>query len=229
MLRLRMMRAPQKYVQGKDALLHFHEEMKDLGNRWLFICSHSGYQSCHDKIEESYQGKEDYRQYEIFGGVSSVGEIERMKKLVAENDINVVVGVGGGSAIDTAKATAYYAKLPVVIVPTVVATDAPCTGLSVIYNDDKTFNSYLFYPKNPEAVIVDSEIIAHAPVSLVFWWQVWEMLWELTLRPELVTGRTLPAWKTAVSPVQPWPFAGFAMIPCGNTARPQKLPVNSRW
>ena len=31
MLRLRMMRAPQKYVQGKDSLLHFHEEMKDLG------------------------------------------------------------------------------------------------------------------------------------------------------------------------------------------------------
>ena len=167
MLRLRMMRAPQKYVQGKDALLHFHEEMKDLGNRWLFICSHSGYQSCHDKIEESYQGKDDYRQYEIFGGVSSVGEIERMKKLVEENDINVVVGVGGGSAIDTAKATAYYEHLPVVIIPTVVATDAPCTGLSVIYNDDKTFNSYLFYPKNPEAVIVDSEIIAHAPVSFL--------------------------------------------------------------
>lgn len=79
MLRLRMMRAPQKYVQGKDSLLHFHEEMKDLGNRWLFICSHSGYQACHDKIEESFQGKADYRQYEIFGGVSSVGEIERMK------------------------------------------------------------------------------------------------------------------------------------------------------
>ena len=30
MARLRMMRAPQKYVQGKDSLLHFHEEMKDL-------------------------------------------------------------------------------------------------------------------------------------------------------------------------------------------------------
>ena len=43
MARLRMMRAPQKYVQGKDSLLHFHEEMKDLGDKWLFICSNSGH------------------------------------------------------------------------------------------------------------------------------------------------------------------------------------------
>ena len=167
MLRLRMMRAPQKYVQGKDSLLQFHNEMKELGNKWLFICSNSGYKACHDKIEKSFNGTDDVRKYEIFGGVSSVGEIERMREIVRKNGLNVVVGVGGGSAIDTAKATAYYEKLPVVIVPTVVATDAPCTGLSVIYNNDQTFNSYLFYPKNPEAVIVDSAVIANAPVKFL--------------------------------------------------------------
>ena len=39
-----------------------------------------------------------------------------------------VVAVGGGSAVDTAKATAYYTGKHIVIVPTVAATDAPCTG-----------------------------------------------------------------------------------------------------
>ena len=167
MARLRMMSAPQKYVQGRDALLKFHDEMTELGDKWLFICSNSGYKNCHDKIEKSFEGTQDVRHYEIFGGVSSTGEIEKMRKIVKDNGLNVVVGVGGGSAIDTAKATAYYEKLPVVIIPTVVATDAPCTGLSVIYNDDKTFNSYLFYPKNPEAVLVDSDIIAKAPVKFL--------------------------------------------------------------
>ena len=167
MARLRMMRAPQKYVQGRDALFKFYDEMKDLGDKWLFICSRSGHKMCHDKIERSFEGTDDVRYYEIFGGISSTGEIEKMRKIVRDNRLNVVVGVGGGSAIDTAKATAYYEKLPVVIIPTVVATDAPCTGLSVIYNDDETFNSYLFYPKNPEAVIVDSDIIAKAPVKFL--------------------------------------------------------------
>ena len=89
MLRLRMMRAPQKYVQGKDSLLQFHKEMTSLGDKWLFICSRSGYKMAHDKIEKSFEGTSDVRQYEIFGGVSSTGEIEKMREIVRENHLNV--------------------------------------------------------------------------------------------------------------------------------------------
>lgn len=167
MARLRLIRTPGKYVQGRDSLLHFYEEMNYLGKKWLFICSNSGYKMCHEKIETSFGNVDDIRHYEVFGGISSVGEIEKMKKIVDAEKIEVIVGVGGGSAIDTAKAVAYEKHLPVAIVPTVVATDAPCTGLSVIYNDDGTFNTYLFYPQNPEAVIVDSDIIAKAPVKFL--------------------------------------------------------------
>lgn len=163
MARSKLMRAPLKYVQGEDSLLKFYDEIKDLGQSCLMICSKSGHNACHDKIEESFNGSDATRKYEIFSGISSIGEIERMRTIVREENIDVVVGIGGGSAIDTAKATAYYEHRPVVIVPTVCATDAPCTGLSVIYKDDGTFDSYLFYPKNPEAVIVDSSVIANAP------------------------------------------------------------------
>ncbi|MGN6714002.1 glycerol dehydrogenase [Anaerocolumna jejuensis] len=167
MAALKLLRAPLKYLQGKGALLHFYEETKDLGTSYLFICSNSGYKNCSDKIKESFKGSSSEIQFEVFKGISSVGEIQRMRQIVQDKKIQVVVGVGGGSAIDTAKATAYYEKLPVVIIPTVVATDAPCTGLSVIYKDDGAFDSYLFYPRNPEAVIVDSEIIANAPVKFL--------------------------------------------------------------
>jgi len=167
MARMKLLRAPLKYVQGKGALLNFYEETKDLGSSFLFICSKSGYRGCKEKIEKSFEGSNCKLHFEIFGGISSNGEIEKMRKIVRDEEIQVVVGIGGGSAIDTAKATAHFENCPVAIVPTVVATDAPCTGLSVIYNDDGTFDTYLFYPKNPNAVIVDSEIIANAPVKFL--------------------------------------------------------------
>ena len=138
-----------------------------MGKRWLFICSGSGYKASHEKIEKSFGSSDDYRRYEIFGGISSHGEINKMKKIVSEDHIDVVVGVGGGSAVDTAKATAYYTGKHVVIIPTVAATDAPCTGLSVIYNDDHSFDKYLFYPTNPDAVMVDTKVIANAPVKFL--------------------------------------------------------------
>lgn len=165
--RLRAMREPLKYVQGRDALLKFKNEMGYMGHRWLFICSKSGCKACHDKLEESFAGSDDYRRYEIFGGISSYGEINRMKAIVEEDNIDTVVAVGGGSAVDTAKATAFYTGRHVVIIPTVAATDAPCTGLSVIYNDDHSFDKYLFYPTNPDAVLVDTTVIANAPAEFL--------------------------------------------------------------
>lgn len=167
MKRLRAMREPLKYVQGAGALLKFEEEMGYMGKRWLFVCSKSGYKACHDKIEQSFGDTDTYRRYEVFGGVSSKSEVAKMQAIVEEDKIDAVVAVGGGSAVDTAKATAYYTGKHVVIIPTVAATDAPCTGLSVIYNDDGSFDKYLFYPTNPDAVMVDSDVIANAPVSFL--------------------------------------------------------------
>ncbi|MCH3916820.1 MAG: glycerol dehydrogenase [Spirochaetia bacterium] len=164
---LKLMRAPSKYVQGKDAFLHTHELTKDMGSSFLFICSRSGYKQGKPKIEKSFEGSDAKLIFEVFHGKSSIGEIKRMQEIVKSNGIEVVAGIGGGSAIDTAKATAYYEKLPVLIMPTVAATDAPCTGLSVIYNDDGSFLKYIFYPKNPDAVIVDSSIISQAPVKFL--------------------------------------------------------------
>ena len=167
MTKLKLMRAPAKYVQGADALLYAYEETKDLADSFLFVCSKSGYKACREKIEKSFEGKGCKVMFEVFGGISSIGEIERMRVIVKENGIKCVAAIGGGSAIDTAKATAYYEHLPVVIIPTVAATDAPCTGLSVIYNDDGSFANYLFYPKNPDVVIVDTAVLVKSPVKFL--------------------------------------------------------------
>eukprot|EP00955_Chlamydomonas_euryale_P050885 354691-Chlamydomonas_euryale.AAC.15 len=39
-----------------------------------------------------------------------------------------------------------------VVVPSVASTDAPCTGLSVMYTPDGAFDEYVFFPKSPDLV-----------------------------------------------------------------------------
>jgi glycerol dehydrogenase len=51
----------------------------------------------------------------------------------------------------------------VVNCPTLASSDAPCSALSVIYDADGTFSKLLFYPRNPELVLVDTTLVAQAP------------------------------------------------------------------
>ncbi len=57
--------------------------------------------------------------------------------------------------------------MPVVIVPTIASTDAPCSALSVIYKDEGVFEEYLFLPASPNMVLVDTDIVSKAPVRLL--------------------------------------------------------------
>lgn len=168
MKRLNAMQVPAKYIQGRDSLLRFFSEMRHLGSRWLFICSKSGYAACHGKIEKSFEGKSCFRLYEIFGGICCRSEIDRLNEIVRTNTVETVVALGGGAAVDTGKAVASETGAHCVIVPTVAATDAPCTGLSVIYSEDGgSIEGYKFYAAGPDAVLVDSQVIADAPVRFL--------------------------------------------------------------
>ena len=101
---------------------------------------------------------------ERFGGESSEEEIERLASVAKEQGCDVVVGMGGGKAIDTAKAVGYAVQARVAIVPTIASTDAPTSAVAVIYTAAGAFLRYLFLPRNPDLVLVDTQVIAEAPV-----------------------------------------------------------------
>ncbi|MCR2044182.1 glycerol dehydrogenase [Anaerosalibacter massiliensis] len=163
----KLMRAPSRYVQDKDVILKMKDHTTMLGDSFYIIASKTAMKVTRPKIEKSFEETDVKLVFETFNGESSKGEINRIRDLVKENGSNVIVGVGGGKTIDTAKAVAYFEKLPIVIIPTVTATDAPCTALSVIYTDEGEFSEYLFYPTNPDVVMVDTAVVANAPARFL--------------------------------------------------------------
>jgi glycerol dehydrogenase len=102
-----------------------------------------------------------------FGGECSLAEIERIKQAARQHKSQVVVGAGGGKVLDAARAAAADLALPVVCCPTVASSDAPCSALSVIYTDEGVVEGSRFYRKNPDLVLVDTQVIASSPPRLL--------------------------------------------------------------
>ncbi|WP_020153678.1 glycerol dehydrogenase [Caldibacillus debilis] len=159
--------SPNKYIQGKGELHHIHEHIGHLGKSFLFIADEFVQGITKNIIEDSFAKTDASIVFETFRGECSKQEIERIKKVALENKVEVVVGVGGGKTLDTIKAVGYYTQLPTVVVPTIASTDAPCSALSVIYTEDGVFEEYLILPKNPDIVLVDTQIVANAPARLL--------------------------------------------------------------
>ncbi len=155
--------SPGSYVQGNGELSRLAQYVESFGKGGAYmIVDRFINNTYHDLITGSFEaGKVAYSVNE-FGGECSMKEIRKHQEQLGES--SVVVGIGGGKTLDTAKAVAYYARLSVIIVPMAASTDAPCSRLSVIYTESGEFENYLPLPKNPEIVLMDTEIIAKAPV-----------------------------------------------------------------
>ena len=159
--------APGKYIQGQGELDRIGAHIRPLGQRAFVLIGRSGYERMGERLEAGFRAGGCEVHFECFDGECSRTEIERMKAAMARLEADVVVGVGGGKILDTAKALAYYGGKPVAVVPTSASTDAPCSSLSVLYHDDGVFDRYLQLPSNPNIVLVDTDVVSKAPVRLL--------------------------------------------------------------
>ncbi len=158
--------APSRYVQGAGELNKLPEHVGKFGTSALVIMSGTMMRTKSEMLKEIFEAAGIKFTGEKFGGECSMVEVARLQELVKANGCDVVVGVGGGKSLDTAKSVAHYEKLPVVIAPSIASTDAPCSALAVIYTEEGVFDQYLVLPKNPEIVVMDTDVIKDAPARL---------------------------------------------------------------
>jgi len=163
----RVLASPQKYIQGPGELLKINDRISHLGGPVLFVMGGFAYKNLKQIIEESYKDSGAHLVFEKFGGECTKKEIDRLRAIYRTHRCTVVVGIGGGKALDTAKGVAYYEKAPVVSVPTIASTDAPTSAIAVTYTEDHVFDGNILLPKNPELVLVDTDVITRAPVRFL--------------------------------------------------------------
>ncbi|WP_214807859.1 glycerol dehydrogenase [Exiguobacterium sp. s102] len=155
--------SPSKYVQGKNVIDRLGTYVSSFGDKALLIADDVVFKIVGQRIHDSFETEKIGIEQVDFSGEASRHEVERITKQAKEADVRFVVGVGGGKTLDTAKAVSDELTVPVVIVPTIASTDAPTSALSVIYSDAGIFESYRFYKKNPDLVLVDTKLISEAP------------------------------------------------------------------
>jgi glycerol dehydrogenase len=161
--------SPSRYTQGRNATAALGNEMAALGLRGpaLVVAGRSAARLLSETWQRTFGAAGISHAVHPFGGECSTAEIERAKAAAGRHHSGVIVGAGGGKVLDTARAVAADLDLPVVNCPTVASSDAPCSALSVIYTDEGVFREYRFYRKNPDLVLVDTEVIAHGPPRLL--------------------------------------------------------------
>ncbi|MGM7424114.1 glycerol dehydrogenase [Cellulosimicrobium sp. CpK407] len=164
---VRTLISPLRYVQARGALTRLGEFVRPIGTKPLLVADDVVWGIVQDTVAVSFQDQDLPRHRTGFGTYATAAEVDRLAREVDELGADVIVGIGGGSTIDAVKAAGHLRGIRWVSVPTVASTDAPCSALSVIYTEDGAFEEYRFFPHNPDLVLVDTGLVANAPVKFL--------------------------------------------------------------
>lgn len=157
--------APTKYVQGEDELLNLGYFVKTFGKKALLIANQEDVNRVREKLEKTAETFGIEFIETNFHGEASRVEAKRLQELAKKEQCECVIGLGGGKAIDTSKVVAEGKNL--IIVPTIVATDAPTSHSAVLYTEAGEFDDYAYFMQSPSVVLIDTTIIAQAPTRFL--------------------------------------------------------------
>ncbi|WP_392558883.1 glycerol dehydrogenase [Orbus mooreae] len=157
--------SPSKYVQGENELLNLGYFVKSFGKKALLIGNQFDIERVTQQLNQTAAKYDCSFVTAGFHGECSRIEVERLKNLAKKEQCDCIIGLGGGKAIDTAKCVA--AGNAIIIVPTIAATDAPTSHSAVLYTEDGAFDDYAYFKQSPNVVLIDTKIIAEAPVRFL--------------------------------------------------------------
>lgn len=152
------------WTAGQDAYQQFPLIAENTGKRIFLVGGKLALRAGRQKLmDAAAQSELGFAGIHEFAGVCSMAQAQALgdKAIAAGSDM--ICAMGGGRAIDCAKAAGELSGLPVFAFPTIVSTCAAVTSLSVMYHEDGSFERFFFLKQPPKHTFIDMEIIAQSP------------------------------------------------------------------
>ena len=156
---------PGRYIQGPQALTCLSGLLHELGLQKpvVIVDAIVGEKILPDTM--SLLARHGFSTQKIsFPGECTEKVISKLSKEATIHGPDVIIGLGGGKTIDAAKGVARDMGTAIIVCPTIASNDAPTSRLIVLYDEEHKVVGVDYLTRNPDAVVVDTEIIVQAPV-----------------------------------------------------------------
>lgn len=164
-------KTPEIYINQPGAIVRAGKYIAKIGKKPLII---GGAKALDVTVVKSdlFSGLKDWgidvSGIHTFSGYPSETQFQNYADIARSMEADVVIGIGGGRVLDTAKATADILNLPVVAIPTIAATCAAWAAVTIQYDDEGAYVKSRWNQHSAKLVIADPEVIFTAPRRYLF-------------------------------------------------------------
>lgn len=96
---------------------------------------------------------------------NSISYSMKLAEKIIENEIEIIVGIGGGKILDTCKYISFITKIPFISLPTTIANDGIASPIAVL-KDKENFTRSLG-AKVPDGILIDLNIVKNTPIKFI--------------------------------------------------------------
>ncbi|WP_028082675.1 iron-containing alcohol dehydrogenase family protein [Dolichospermum circinale] len=155
--------SPGKVIRGAGVLSTVGAQVANLGTRPLIVAGNHTLNLSKEHLKPLFQSQQLHSILVSYGADCCETSLKALRKAAKEHKADIIIGIGGGKALDTAKLVAHQLTLPVITIPTSAATCAAWTALSNVYSTTGAFLYDVALSRCPELLILDYNLIQTAP------------------------------------------------------------------
>lgn len=155
--------APAQVLRGDRALEQAGSAIARLGSRPLVVGGDRSLAATLPRLQPILDAQQLQASVTNYGSDCSEASLAAMRQAVTAHRADLIIGVGGGKALDAAKLLAHQCQLPVVTIPTSAATCAAWTALSNVYSEQGAFLYDVSLDRCPDLLLLDYDLVATAP------------------------------------------------------------------